>query len=475
MPICSKAGSGGMENGLRIAIVGRGFTGAAAAAALLRRNEAPFSLILIDETKTLGAGLAYGKARAGELLNVRARDLSLVAEERGDFAGWLLDYLKVGDGGSRVVNVGQIFAPRALFADYVRERHEAEILKRRDVSVQLADGRAIGLDRRRDGYVIRFDDGDDVECGSVILATGYGGGDRHFRFGADPFGRFSEDAVRGARRIVLVGSGLTMVDVLLRLRRMNCPAQIVIISRHGLIPRPQVKFSPQAEPWRGMPSLLASELVSEVRRACQEAARRGDPWQGVVNGLRPEARRLWRMLPVSEQKRFLRHARAFWEIHRHRLPADVHLQLRRELTRARTVIRAGKAVGFDEGRPNTLAVRWHGQNKIETLEADLIVDCSGHKPDLASPLLRGLIRDGLARMDAHGAGLDVDEAGRVASAEGERSGSVFALGPLGAGSLFEITAAPEIAAQAQTMADALLSVSTPCVSVRNKVSAEVWS
>lgn len=475
MPICSKAGSGGTDSAPRIAIVGRGFTGAAAAAALLRRREGPFSLVLIDETNALGGGLAYGKARAGELLNVRARDLSLLAEDRGDFARWLLDCLNAGAPATRILNVGQIFAPRALFADYVRERLAAEILKRPDIPVQLVNGGAIGLDRRGSGYVIRFDEGDDVECDGAVLATGYGGGDRRFRFGSDPFGPFPEEAVLAAQRVALVGSGLTMVDVLLRLRRMGCSAEITIISRHGLVPQPQLKVSPQAEVWRGLPTGLAGELVSEVRRACREAVRFGDPWQGVINGLRPEAQRLWRMLPVKEQKRFLRHARAFWDIHRHRLPADIYLQMKQELDRERTVVRAGTVIDCDDGAPYTLAVRWRGQRDIQIRSADMVIDCSGHKPDLSSSLLRGLVRNGLARMDAHGVGLDVDEAGRVTGADGARNETLFALGPLGAGSLFEIAAAPEIAAQAQMMAAMLLSAPAPYVSVRSRVSAEAWS
>jgi len=457
-----------MEGGPRIAIIGRGFTGAAAAAALLRRLEEPFSLVLIAETNSMGAGLAYGKARAGEQLNVRARDLSLVADDKGDFAHWLRNHLVGGDASTKLTGIGQIFVPRALFADYARDCLLAEMLKRPDVQVQLVNAAAIAIDPRDDGYVIRFEDGQDTESDAVILATGYGAGERRFKFGADPFGHLSEDLLLRAKSVALVGSGLTMVDTLLRLRRMGCPAQITIISRHGLVPLPQLKLSPQAEPWRGGQTHLASDLVSQVRPACKEAVLFWDSWQGVINGLRPEAQRLWRALPVKEQKRFLRHARSFWDVHRHRLPADVHLQLRRELDRKRTIIRAGKALQFHEGPPPGLVVRWRGHTDAETLEADLVIDCSGHKPDLASPLLRGLIRSGLARMDAHGLGPDVDEAGRIAGAAGDRSETLFALGPLGFGSLFEITAAPEIAAQAQMMADVLRARSMPHVAVMRK-------
>lgn len=469
MPWRPKPWPGGQAATPRIAIVGRGFTGAAAAAALLRRRAERFSLVMIDETSTLGGGLAYGAARAGELLNVRARDLSLVAEDRGDFADWLLGNLTGGDPGARVSNVGQIFAPRALFADYVKERLEVEILNRPDCAVQIANGSAIGLDRRGEKYVIRFDDGEDIGCDAVILATGYGAGEKRFLFGDDPFGRVSEDAVISASSVVLVGSGLTMVDVLLRLRRMGCPAPVTIISRRGLVPQAQLKLAPQAEPWRKQPAQSAAQLLHEIRRACDEAVRFGDPWQGVLNGIRPEAQRLWRALPAAEQRRFLRHCRAYWDIHRHRLPPDIHLQLKLELDRPRTVVRAGHVLAVNAGKPHEIAVRWRGQTAVETLQADLVFDCSGHAPDLSSRLPRDAIRNGLARMDAHGISLDVDDAGRVAGANGGRDDTLFALGPLGAGALLEITAAPEIAFQAQTMAEVLCTHSvTRFVPVRQK-------
>jgi uncharacterized NAD(P)/FAD-binding protein YdhS len=160
-------------------------------------------------------------------------------------------------------------------------------------------------------------------------------------------------------------------------------------------------------------------------------------------------------LPNVEQRRLLRHAGAFWAAHRHRLPADIHQRLRLELARPNTSLRAGSVISVEERDRFEVSVRWRGKQPVSKVSANLVVDCTGHKPDLSTPLLSGLLHDGYGRTDPHGIGLNVDPAGRVANIKGQHSQSLFALGPLGAGALLEITAAPDIARQAHAMADAM--------------------
>lgn len=437
----------------RIAIVGRGFSGAAAAAALLRAIQGPFALVLIDEAETLGGGLAYGKARAGELLNVRARDLALVAEERGDFGVWLRRRLRSPKTVGAPLDLDQTFAPRALFRDYARERLLEEMLRRPEVNVQFIDGRATSLARTPSGdLAIGFDRGPPVNASHVILAAGYGGAGARHRFGRDPFEPIGAQELQRARDIVIVGSGLTMVDALLRLRREGCAANITIVSRHGKSPLPQLARSPSPELRIAVPKVSLRVLVREIREGARAAEAAGRSWQAVINGLRPSTQDLWLSLSLTEQRRFLRHMRAFWDIHRHRLPADIHAQVAHEMARERTKLRAGRVIAVEDGSPARVSVRWRGAADAELLAADIVLDCSGHRPDLAAPLLRSALENGLASGDGHGVGLQTRANGLVESAA---PGRLYAIGPLCAGSLLEIGAAPEIAAQARELAHAI--------------------
>ncbi len=428
----------------RIAIIGRGFSGAAAAAALLRRVQTPFSLILIDKEDTLGGGIAYGKARAGELLNVRAFDLALLAEERGEFARWLEPRIASGESS---LPVEQLFAPRALFRDYVREKLLSEMLRRPDVSVQTFDGEAVSLKRQADTFCVGCEDGRNTTADFAVLATGYGAG---CRFGRDPFEPLASGAIERAQSAVIVGSGLTMIDLLLRLRRDGFVGKITIISRHGLTPLSQLTSSSRNEVWTSSATSLRV-VLKEVRRACDEAVERGVPWQAVINSLRPETQRIWNGFSNRERRRFRRHLRPYWDIHRHRVPADIHAEVACELARDRTEIRKGRVISV-EGEPmRRVAVRWRGKADVGHIDADLVFDCSGHSPNLNSPLLKSLLDSRLAAIDALGMGLDVGLDGSVQSASGS-SANLYAIGPLCTGTLLEITAAPEIAVQAGEMA-----------------------
>ncbi|WP_051380313.1 hypothetical protein [Bradyrhizobium sp. WSM1743] len=49
----------------------------------------------------------------------------------------------------------------------------------------------------------------------------------------------------------------------------------------------------------------------------------GGDWRGVIDGLRPYTQRLWRELSPISKRRFLEHARAWWDVHRHRMAPEL--------------------------------------------------------------------------------------------------------------------------------------------------------
>jgi len=94
-----------------------------------------------------------------------------------------------------------------------------------------------------------------------------------------------------------------------------------------------------------------------------------------------------------------------------------------------------------------LTLRPRGSERVEALTVDLAFDCTGNRPDLDSPLIRSLVAQGAARADAHRLGLAVEPNGQILSKSGAPTRGLFALGPLCQGSLWEITAVPEIVRQ----------------------------
>ena len=258
--------------------------------------------------------------------------------------------------------------------------------------------------------------------------------------------------------VLLIGTGLTMVDTALTLAERNHEGRIHALSRHGKLPhvhQPGVAASPRDA--LSAPGSMRS-LVKTLRR---EASDGSADWRGVVDGLRPTTASLWRGLSESERRRFLRHLRAYWDVHRHRMAPAVDETLQ-SLRRSGTLrLHAGRLRGFELMDEQWVEVRARPRGVIfdATFRVQHVINCTG--PDVSlgrgHPLLRNLLESGLGRTDALGLGLDTDAEGALLDAEGRVSGALFTLGSLRRGELWESTALPEIRAQASVLARSLLA------------------
>jgi uncharacterized NAD(P)/FAD-binding protein YdhS len=253
-----------------------------------------------------------------------------------------------------------------------------------------------------------------------------------------------------------------MVDVLLSARREGFLGKAIVVSRRGQLPRAHaakgvIPQSIEVPKFRRLSSLTAA-----VRIACEAAEAHGSPWQGVVNGVRASLQTIWQSLPVEDQARFLRHLRPFWDTHRHRLPLDVQAQIRREFDEGRAVLVRGRVVHVERQREKFLvSLKRIAAATAEILETDLAFECTGHRPDLSSPLLRSLVKQRLARPDAHHLGIAVRPNGQVLGHDDAMTRRLFAVGPLCQGSLWEITAVPEIVCQANAAAASIAALRKP--------------
>jgi uncharacterized NAD(P)/FAD-binding protein YdhS len=202
-----------------------------------------------------------------------------------------------------------------------------------------------------------------------------------------------------------------------------------------------------------------SLLAAAIRISCEMAEESRTPWQAVINGLRPSLQDVWQGLSIEEQARFLRHLRPFWDVHRHRLPMEVHSRLQAEFAEGRATLLRGSVIEVARNEDGfRLKLLQRGAREPEVIEADLAFDCSGFRPDLDQPLIARLLERNLARADAHRLGLAVERDGRVIAGDGIASSSLFAIGPLCQGTLWEITAVPEIVAQANQAAQILAAL-----------------
>jgi uncharacterized NAD(P)/FAD-binding protein YdhS len=423
-----------------VAIVGGGASGTILAAQLARRG---VESVLIEGGGRAGKGVAYSTTEPAHLLNVRAEGMSALAGESDHFARRF-----EAEGGDP-----RGFAQRRLFGRYLGEIL-GEAVESGRASVIHAS--AAGAARAGGHWRVELDNGSAIEAEALALAIGNqepqplrafaGAGER---FIANPWAddarRAVEEFVASGGDALLVGTGLTMVDLVLSLDAAGHRGGIVALSRRGLIPRSHADFDPAMVERDEVPHGNVRALLRWLRRRSAEVG-----WRAAVDSLRPHSHALWQSLDGSEQLRFLRHARPWWDVHRHRIAPEVSATIARLIGEGRLHVISGRVITATKtGEGIDVELRRRGSAAPQRISVAYAFNCTGplHLIDRTrDPMLRTLLDRRNARPDHLGIGLEVDENSRA----GER---LWALGPLTKGRYWEIIAVPDIREQAAQVAD----------------------
>jgi uncharacterized NAD(P)/FAD-binding protein YdhS len=398
--------------------------------------------VLIDGSGRVGKGVAYSTTEPAHLLNVRAEGMSALAGEPDHFARAF-----EADGGHR-----RGFAERRFFGRYL-----GGLLGEAEASgkVKVVEATATQASRTEGGWRLRLDDGSSIEADALALATGNqepdalrafaDAGDRFIR---NPWGDVARRAIADladtGEAALIVGTGLTMVDLVLSLDAAGSTGRIVALSRRGLTPRTHADFDPAPVPLEDVPHGDVCSMTHWLRK---RAARVG--WRAAVDSLRPHSHALWQSLDSNQQRRFLRHARPWWDVHRHRIAPEVGATVANMVANGQLEVVAGRietATATDGGIEVTYRRRRGSQPTRETFA--YAFNCTGPLHSVShtrDPLLRSLLDSGEVRPDHLGIGLEIDGACRAAK-------HLWAMGPLTKGRYWEIIAVPDIREQAAQIA-----------------------
>jgi uncharacterized NAD(P)/FAD-binding protein YdhS len=442
---------------LKLVICGGGPSAILLLQSLKQRTRRPIDVTILEPRSRLGVGVAYSTDCPTHLLNTRACNMS-VTDDPDDFVRWLK-----AERPRRVLNwTREDFAPRSYFADYLQSRL-AEIRDSSNLKISWVHSTADSVISNDGGWEVVPAHGDAIPADVVVLATG---NEPPRVLGAglppsvqrlvveDPWDIEQKAEIPTDAPVLLAGTSLTAVDIATELLHNGHAAQIIAVSRRGLLPRSHGPIAAASEGFvHALPSSLR-EVVRYVRRLCENDPR-GDKWRRVFTELRSIAPSLWRSWSVQERRRFLRHVRPFWDAHRHRLAPRVHGKIERATSTGQLQIERGRIESIEANPSGTglrVAVR-HG-NRTRFFVVARVVNCTGpetHPGRTANPLLQGLIGDGIARPDSLGLGLAVDADSRVISANGSAHSSLYAVGSLTRGTRWEITAIPELREQANSV------------------------
>ena len=435
-----------------IAIVGGGFSGALLALKLAGRPGVG-RVLLIERNRRIGVGLAYGACASHHLLNVPVERLEVGLTPR--FADWLAqqpDFTPPTD-----TPLTECFAPRALYGRYIEERVHAS------TAIQHVRGEAVRIGDSPRRVVLRDGRGYDIDA--AVLAIGNAppaplpGGDpmNGPRVAPDPWAHDAFEGLGADDRVLIIGTGLTMVDVALTLDRRGHRGPIVAMSRRGLLPARHVSGGAW-KPFLGEAVGQSAPAALRIfRRALDDAQRAGVPWQRVMDAARPDAARVWRAWPPAERRRFLRHLRTRWDVHRHRMPPAVAAAIDAMIADGRLQVHAGRFSACKQ-RDDAVEAQFAAGGETRTFSAERVINCTGPRGDLTpdeTPLIADLRRRGLARADVLGLH---SQDGALTDATGAPSPWLFAVGPLTRPALWEITAVPEIKVQVEALAARLANL-----------------
>lgn len=432
-----------MSESLPVIIVGGGFSGAMLAARLAERGRAS---VVIDRTGDFGLGVAYSTPFEGHLLNVRSGRMSAVEGRPGDFVDWLKVHRPdLADPGD--------FAPRQVYGQYVRDRL-ASVGAAHPGRIDTIIGEAAFIES--DGVVLS--DGRRITGRAVVLATGNPEpaattSDRGGRVISNPWAQGALDGIGPDDAVLIVGTGLTMVDMIQLLVARGWRGRAVALSRRGLMPRAHAERP-------DVPATLPAEAlegeVSTRLAAARRLAGTGN-WREVMEAYRPITARLWAATDTDRRARLVRHLRPWWDVHRHRIAARIGRALETLKAEDRLTVVAGRLGAIAQTTDGVIA-HWtpRGGGSAEPLRAQWLIDCTGPAHSAATdPLTAPLIATGRARMDALGLGLDLSPAGHVLHTDGSSDPSLFVLGPPARAAFWETIAVPDIRKRIEDVAKVL--------------------
>lgn len=461
---------------LRFVVVGGGFTGIAFIIHALSHFKGPLAFDVIEPASELGRGHAYGTDDPAHRINVPVGRMSLYPEVRDHATRWLFAKGFLPGDGSSTDALGHHYVARAHYGAYVQDTLKCALADA-GPRVRFRHHRSEAKDvvLNNGGWSVVLANGTAVTGDELILSFGHAAPVAPFpisataaadeRLIAHPWRSPTALPLDPSASVLLVGTGLTMADMVETLLARGHQGPITALSRHGLLPRPHGTFREGFQlPQEVLPA-TARELLRLVRRSAREASAQAYDWQAAADALRFALPRLWPDLPKGEQRRVIRHLLPFWEVHRFRIAPQVHETLKKAIADRRLVVQKARMLGIDSEDGQLVATLRH-KGKVERRSFGGIVLCIGPDRNLnRRPFTHNLLRSGIACLDDVELGLAVDALGRLIGRNGRANPAMRALGPLTRGTFGEMTGAPDIIRHvvrvAETMARERLAEEPP--------------
>lgn len=445
----------------KVCIIGGGFSGVSTAMQLLKKNN-KISITVINDNCIPPLGIAYSTSRKEHLLNVPAGKMSVFPDQPMHFSEWLKDNSLFQS------NNEFSFVPRLLYGKYLKDAFSPFLTDNR---LTLKNGKAISMEKRQHGYSVKLENGDIVEADFIILAMGnyfpaapkLKNNDlfKHRHYFNNPWDDSYLNDLDTNDPMLLIGTGLTMIDCMLSLYSQGHKGKIIAVSPRGYIPMPHVLTDlhyPDFYPEIKNKTLL--ETFKVVRKHLSLAEKKQIPWQSVIDRIRPHAKDIWQNFSLEDKQRFVSHVRHIWGLARHRLPVEVHKKMLALMHSGQLEILGGRLENIIIKDDNFLAtMNLRKQTKQKNILVSRIINCTGPQlnyKELNDPLIVSLFEQNIISSNKLKMGIRALPDGSVIDNQAKVVPGVFAVGSMLRGDLWETTAVPELRVHAEIVASRII-------------------
>jgi uncharacterized NAD(P)/FAD-binding protein YdhS len=443
-----------------IAIIGGGFSGSLTAIQLLN-NSNSVSIKLINYNYPLAQGVAYSTNSVENLLNIPAGKMSAFADQPDHFIDWIKSQAQF----NYLINdtIEKDFIPRFIYGLYLTSILDKY---RSNKQLQLITAKAVDINERNNFFEIYFNNNSILKADVVVLATGnflpahpkikntsFFISKNYFN---NPWNDTYIGTINPTQDILLIGTGLTMVDCVLNLKKINFKGTIYAVSPRGYTPAPHINTNtyPDFYPEFKNKSLLG--IFKTIRKHLKFAEKQNIKWQAVIDTIRPHAQEIWQHLSQKEKQQFVSHLRHIWGVARHRLPETVYSKIIELKDKEQLKIIGGRLQNIVEQNDTIkVNIKMRGTNQIKTFNISRIVNCTGPQSNYAElndELIQNLLKKNIISTHPLKMGINALPNGQVLKNENDISKNIYALSSLLRGVLWETTAVPELRAQAENVA-----------------------
>ncbi|MFC5269106.1 FAD/NAD(P)-binding protein [Adhaeribacter terreus] len=471
-----------------ITIIGGGFSGTLTAVQLLRQSPFPVCVKLINAGYPLSKGVAYSAESNLHLLNVRSGRMSAFPHIPRHFVNWLEVQPDVQQFCQPGETLAEAFMPRRVYGQYIDY-----ILKRTlenlpaGSKLELIEDEAISIAELSDKYYwVELQSGKGFRTEKIVLALGNFAPESlnlpkeilasNFYFG-NPWKPEILENLRSEEPILLVGTGLTMIDVVLSLLEQKFTGKIIAISPKGYLPMVHRHTAPYPDFRKELQGPFSLTTVyAALKKHIRKAVAQGSSCEALIDSLRPQTQEIWLGLSKDDKQKFLRHLSSLWGIFRHRISPQVSDRIQAARDSGQLEVKAARLKNAIETDGKLQAVlKLRGKEEPETIPVQRIINCTGPQGNytrITMPLIQNLLSQNLVLADDLQLGLKAMPDGRLIQANGKPSCKFFTIGPTMRGALWESTAVPEISEQAAHLAQTILHTFLPDAETKTENTAQ---